>query len=500
MRGRNCATSSSTSKSLSLSISGIIKMKRSHCRRFQPRPVTRREMLQQCANGFGAVALAALLEDPAYGSSIPKDPMKQRTSHFPAKAKSVIFLYMDGGPSQVDTFDPKPRLAREDGKPIKMKVQPTQFNNVGNVLKSPWKFRQYGESGIPVSDLFPHVAPHVDDLAVIRSMVSNFSEHTNANYFLHSGHGQQGRPSMGAWVTYGLGSACRDLPGFIILDGGLTPPGGLDCFGSGFLPASYQGSVFQPRNPPVADLKRTEATEQLQREKLSLLQQLDQQSQQRYGEDDKLESAIKNYELAFRMQTAVPQVMDLSGESEATKKLYGLDHPKTETFGRNCLVARRMVERGVRFVELTCKSVGHDRWDQHGNLKKGHADNALAVDKPIGGLLTDLKQRGMLDETLVLWAGEFGRTPMAQGRNGRDHNPFGFSLWLAGGGVKGGTIHGATDEYGYHVIENKVEIHDLHATMLHLLGMDHKKLTYRFSSRDMRLTDVHGEIVHEILA
>lgn len=467
-------------------------MRQHHCNRFQSAPLTRREMLRQCANGFGAVALTSLLHDRAYG--------REQQPHFEPKAKSVIFLYMDGGPSQMDTFDPKPRLDKEHGKPIKMKVEPTQFNNIGNVLKSPWKFRQYGESGIPVSDLFPNVATCVDDLAVIRSMVSNFSEHTNANYFLHSGHGQQGRPSMGAWVTYGLGSECRDLPGFIVLDGGLTPPGGLDCFGSGFLPASYQGSVFQQRNPPVADLQRGEATEKLQRDKLSLLRALDQQSAQRMGRDDKLEAAISNYELAFRMQTAVPELMDLNKESMATKRLYGIDDKYTESYGRQCLIARRLVERGVRFIELTCRAVGHDRWDQHGNLKKGHADNARAVDKPIAGLLKDLKSRGLLKDTLVIWAGEFGRTPMAQGSNGRDHNPYGFSLWMAGGGIKGGTIYGKTDEYGYHVIENKTEIHDLHATMLHLLGIDHTKLTVRFSARDMRLTDVHGVVVKDILA
>ena len=427
------------------------------------------------------------------------DPQAPRLPHFEPKAKSVIFLYMDGGPSQVDTFDPKPRLDREHGQPIKAKVQPTQFNNVGTVMKCPWRFRKYGQSGIPVSDLFPNVAQCVDDLAIVRSMVSNFSEHTNANYFLHSGHGQQGRPSMGAWVTYGLGSECRNLPGFVVLNGGLTPPGGLDCFGSGFLPASYQGSVFQQRNPAVADLQRGESSDQKQLEKLALLRKLDKQVQQRMGSDDKLESAIANYELAFRMQTAVPEVMDLSKETKQTQDLYGIHEKRSASYGRQCLVARRLVERGVRFIELTCPSVGHDRWDQHGNLKKGHMDNAQAVDKPIAGLLKDLKRRGLLDSTLVIWGGEFGRTPMAQGSNGRDHNPFGFTIWLAGGGIKGGTIYGATDDYGYHVVDGKVEIHDLHATMLHLLGIDHTKLTVRFSARDMRLTDVHGEIVHDIL-
>jgi hypothetical protein len=471
-----------------------------HCRRFF-HPLSRRDMLLRCANGFGAVALAALLhEEGRAAETKEKNPLAPKPPHFPAKAKSVIFLFMDGGPSQVDTFDPKPRLDKEHGEPIKCKVEPTQFNNVGKVMKCPWKFKQYGESGIPVSDLFPHVAKHVDDLAIIRSMTSNFSEHTNANYFLHTGNGQQGRPSMGAWVTYGLGSECKDLPGFIVIGSGMIPPGGLDCFGNGFLPATFQGSLFQRGEQPVADLKPGESNPKLQQGKLGLLRKLDRGVVERMGDDDGLESAIANYELASRMQTAVPALMDLAGETAATKALYGLDDGKTELFGRQCLIARRLVERGVRFVELLCPNLGHDRWDQHSNLKRGHEDNARSVDKPIAGLLHDLKGRGLLDSTLVLWGGEFGRTPMAQGSDGRDHNPFGFTLWLAGGGAKGGTVYGATDDYGYHAIENKVEVHDLHATMLHLLGVDHKKQTYRFGGRDMRLTDVHGEVIKAILA
>jgi len=483
-----------------------------HCNRFIRPPLTRRQLLTRCANGFGALALTALLAEEGYGAILasdvspkgrrdPRDPFAPRQPHFPATAKNVIFLYMDGGPSQVDTFDPKPRLARENGQRIKIKNLPkTQFNNVGAVLKSPWEFKRYGESGIPVSDLFPHVATCVDDMVIIRSMTSAFSEHTNANYFLHTGDGQQGRPSAGAWVTYGLGSECHDLPGFIVLDGGLTPPGGLDNFNSGFLPATYQGSVFRNSQTPVADLKPREKTREEQRAKLDLLAKLDSGVLGRIGHDDKLEAAIANYELAFRMQTAVPQILDLGNESKATLDLYGVNEPKTRIYGRNCLIARRLVERGVRFIELTCPNVGHDRWDQHGSLRKGHADNALAVDKPIAGLLKDLKSRGLLDTTLVLWAGEFGRTPMAQGRDGRDHNPFGFSVWMAGGGVKGGTIYGATDDYGYFATEGKAELHDLHATMLHLLGLNHLKLTYLFGGRDMRLTNVSGKVIHEVIA
>jgi hypothetical protein len=469
-----------------------------HCHRFLAPPPTRRQMLRQCANGFGALALSALLNEPAFGAK----PQAVGKTHHPAKAKNVIFLFMDGGPSQVDTFDPKPRLDAEHGQPIKMAVPPTQFNNVGKVMKSPWPFKKRGKSGIPVSDLFPHVAECVDDLAIIRSMTSNFSEHTNANYFIHSGHGQQGRPSMGSWVTYGLGSECQELPGFIVLDSGLIPPGGLDCFNSGFLPASFQGSLFQHGPNPVADLQRREASPVMQEKKLALLRKLDQGLLDRLGKEDQLESAIANYELAFRMQTAVPDLLKFEGESKATRDLYGFSDPyqQTQIFAKQCLLARRLIEKGVRFIEVLCPHVGADRWDQHGNLKSGHENNARATDKPVAGLLKDLKARGLLDSTLVLWGGEFGRTPMAQGSDGRDHNPFGFTVWLAGGGVKGGTIYGKTDDYGYYVVENKVEMHDLHATMLHLLGMDHKKLTYRFGGRDMRLTDVHGEIIKDILA
>ncbi len=472
-----------------------------YCRRFIDRPVSRREMLARCANGFGGLALTALLRDPAYGALLgeaeaapegaaaaasPAVSYAMAKPHFPARAKSVIFLYMDGGPSHMDTFDPKPRLDREHGQPIKMKVQPTQFNDVGNVLKSPWPFKKHGQSGIPVSSLFPNVARHVDELAIIRSMVSNFSEHTNANYFLHTGS---------------LGSECHDLPGFVVLNGGLIPPGGLDCFGNGFLPASYQGSIFKPGTQAVANIAPPDASSQ-DPSKRDLLRTLDRGVLARLGQHDSLESAIGNYELAYRMQAAVPDLMDLSGESRATLDLYGIDdpYPPTQIYARQCLIARRLVERGVRFIELTCPNVGGDRWDQHGDLKGGHERNAKAVDWPIAGLLEDLKSRGLLESTLVFWGGEFGRTPMAQGSNGRDHNPFGFTVWLAGGGIKGGTIHGATDDYGYHAVENKVEIHDLHATMLHLLGIDHKRLTYRFGGRDMRLTDVHGELVTGILA
>jgi hypothetical protein len=409
---------------------------------------------------------------------------------------------MDGGPSQMDTFDPKPRLQAEHGQPFKMKMEPTQFNNNGNTLGSPWKFARHGKSGIPISELFPQIATCADDLAVIRSMTSEFSEHTSANYFLHTGAGIQGRPSAGAWTIYGLGSECENLPGFVVLNGGLIPVGGLDNFGSGFLPATYQASIFRPSGSGLANVEPQEASADLALNKRRLRQKLDRIAAENFAHADAVEAAIVNYELAYRMQAAVPELTDLSAETVATKRMYGLEseYAPTRTFATECLLARRMVERGVRFVELTCPSVGADRWDQHSNLKEGHESNARAVDQPIAALLKDLKARGLFDETLILWSGEFGRTPFAQGSNGRDHNPYGFSCWLAGAGVKGGSIYGATDEYGYKVVENKAEIHDLHATILYLLGLDHEKLTFRFGGRDIRLTDVYGEVLHDILS
>ena len=474
------------------------------CQRYQPQPTSRREMLLRCASGFGAVALASLSQDAAYGQANPDLGVAGHGPHHPTRAKNVIFLYMDGGPSQLDTFDPKPLLDQFDGQdPGKLfNVEPTQFNNNGNVLASPWKFKQHGESGIPVSSLFPHVATCIDELAVIRSMVSEFPEHTFANYFLHTGSGLQGRPSMGAWVNYGLGSECHNLPGFVVINGGLIPPGGVDCFGSGFLPASYQGSIFKPSGSGVANIARTESSPQRQRSKLDLVNQLDGLAVDQFGPHDSLESAIRNHELAYAMQMAVPEVMSVAEESAQVQQRYGMDstYEPTRIYGAQCLIARRMIEQGVRFVELTCPQVGGDRWDQHSNLKSGHENNARAVDQPIAALLKDLRERGLLDETLVVWAGEFGRTPFAQGKNGRDHNQYGFTIWMAGGGIKPGTVYGATDEWGYKAIENRVEVHDLHATMLHLLGVDHTRSTFRFGGRDMRLTDVKGHVIDGVIA
>ncbi len=463
--------------------------------------MTRREALCRCANGFGGMALLSMLARETASGAV-------RAPHFPAKAKSVIFLFMDGGPSQMDSFDPKPRLRADHGKPLPFKPPATVFNISDKILGSPYEFKKYGQSGAEVSDLFPHVAGCVDDLAIIRSMVADHSEHTAANYFMHSGSGFQGRPSMGSWVNYGLGSVSENLPGFIVLESGLIPPGGLDCFGSGFLPATYQGTLFRKGEHPIADLEPAGGDAAGQRAKLDLLAKLNKGVVKRFGEVSEVEATIANYELAYKMQKEVPGLLDLSQESEATKRLYGIGGEWTGEFGRECLLARRLVERGVRFIELlTPERRGLDRWDQHSGIEKGHRINAQSTDQPIAGLLKDLKSRGLLDTTLVVWGGEFGRTPCAQFSEkggasdvGRDHNPFGFTMWMAGGGVKGGQVIGATDDFGYFAVENKIHVHDLHATMLHLLGLDHKRLTYRWSGRDMRLTDVHGNVVKELLA
>lgn len=462
--------------------------------------LTRRDMLCRCANGFGGLALLHQLASGARGATL--------RPHFAPKARSVIFLFMDGGPSQMDSFDPKPRLTRENGRRIPIKTPATVFNISDKVFGSPYTFRKHGQCGADVSELFPHVAACVDDMAIIRSMVADHSEHTAANYFMHSGSGFQGRPAMGAWITYGLGTESENLPGFVVLESGLIPPGGLDCFGSGFLPASYQGTLFHHGEHPMDSLRPLDDDPGLQQDKLALLGKLNHGVLERFGRISEIEATISNYEMAFRMQTAVPELLDFSTETAATKRLYGIDEELTGEFGRECLIARRLVERGVRFIELlTPARKGLDRWDQHLGLENGHRINAVSTDKPIAALLKDLKARGLLEQTLVVWGGEFGRTPCAQfpdngaaSNIGRDHNPFGFTMWMAGGGVKGGQVYGATDEYGYFAIENKVHVHDLHATILHLLGLDHTKLTFRYSGRDMRLTDVAGNVVRDLLA
>ncbi|MCB9878655.1 MAG: DUF1501 domain-containing protein [Planctomycetes bacterium] len=457
------------------------------------RAPTRRELLRHAANGFAMLPLAHLL-----GGRNGGDGTQLR--HHPARARSVIFLYMDGGPSAQDLFDYKPRLAREHGEPFALPMEPTQFDDNGATMGPVARFAQRGESGQWISDLLPHLCTAADKLCFVRSMVAEFSEHTNANYFLHTGHGLQGRPSMGAWIGYGLGAEADDLPAYVVLNGGLIPPGGVDNFHSGFLPAHCQGSRFAMRGEPLANL-RPLGDPARQRARLQLGADLDRLSLAERGDDPALEAAIHNAELAFRMQSAVPELMHLDGESPRLRQLYGLDddYEHTRTFARQCLLARRLVERGVRFVELTCPDTGSDRWDQHANLERGLRRNCRTVDRPITALLADLDARGLLDETIVLFGGEFGRTPFAQGNDGRDHNPFGFTMWMAGGGFRGGCSHGETDEYGYKVVADPVSIHDLHATILWQLGIDHERFTYRFGGRDLRLTDVFGKVQRDLL-
>ncbi len=461
-------------------------------------PPTRRELLRKASMGFGGLALSSIMSEEAAAAGAGAASAALRGVHFPAKARSVIFLFMDGGVSQVDSFDPKPRLDKENGQKPKFKTDATVFNAKGNLMASPWKFKRYGESGIPISDLFPHIGTVADELCIIRSMTAFSANHPNAVYGIHTGHPLLGWPSMGAWTSYGLGTMNRNLPSFVVLNGGLTPNGGVPNFGSGFLPSNHSGAVLEP-GKQMRNIVRRESPE-LQEKKLRRLKEIDGDLLGRIGHAPQVEAAILNHELAFRMQMEVPKAMDISGETEATRKAYGFEHKwgNTRKFAAQCLLARRMVERGVRFIELTTSGGNGDRWDQHGNIKDGHQKNALSVDQPIAALIKDLKERGLLDSTLLVFSGEFGRTPFAQG-DGRDHNPQGFSIWMAGGGAQGGTIYGATDEYGYRVVENKLTVHDMHANMLHLLGIDHKRLTVRFSGRDMRLTDVHGKIVPEIV-
>ena len=466
--------------------------------------LSRREMLGRTSTGFGLMALAGILgSGQSRVVAAPLGLIKPQP-----RARNVIFCFMSGGVSHVDSFDPKPRLKQDHGKPMPVPVKPTMFNANGNIMASPWEFKNYGQSGLPVSELFPHIAGCVDDLAVVRSMTSIANEHAQGNYFIHTGFSQAGYPSAGAWVTYGLGTENENVPGFVVVASGGCPLGGIGIYGNGFLPAVHQASMIDPgQSEPLTNITPSEPTSR-QQKRLRFVEQVDRNHLSRLGEVDQVESAIRNYETAFRMQSAVPDLVDLSGESQATRRLYGLDSPFKETvaYGTQCLLARRLIERGVRFVELTClprpSEVGQtgNPWDQHGGLKTGHSEMAQQVDQPIAGLLRDLKSRGLLDETIVIFAGEFGRTPFAQGSDGRDHNPFGFSIWMAGGGVKGGTAYGATDELGYHAVENVATVYDLWATVLELLGVDHLELTYRFGGRDFRLTDVHGHVLHDILA
>jgi len=455
----------------------------------------RRQWLGTTALGFGQLAFHSLLGSES--GSLGSRP------HLPPRAKRVIFLFMKGGPSHIDTFDPKPMLDRDHGKPPPFDLPRVTFAKQGNLLKSPWEFRRYGESGLPVSELFPHVAGCVDDLCIIRGAHGTNPAHGGAMLKLHTGSDTFVRPSMGAWVVYGLGSENRNLPSFITICPTLAH-GGVNNWGSAFLPQHCQGTPMGTASTPakkakVDHISHPSLSRDRQRRQLDFVRRLNRGTVEANPEVEALDARLQSFELAYRMQTSMPDAQDLSGESRATRRLYGLDDPVTEDFGRQCLLARRFCERGVRFVQVT-HSDSEVQWDQHSDLYKGHTKNAAEVDKPIAGLLRDLKSRGMLEDTLVLWGGEFGRTPTAQGNNGRDHNPHGFTVWMAGGGVRGGMAYGATDDYGYYAERNKMHVHDLHATLLHLLGLDHERLTFRHAGRDFRLTDVHGAVARDILA
>jgi hypothetical protein len=470
-------------------------------------PLSRRAMLKNAAVGFGQLALAAMLAEESPAREAPgsraADPLAPKAPHHPPRAKRIIFLFMKGGPSQVDTFDYKPALQRDDGKPLPFPKPRVTFAPTGNLLGSPWKFQKHGESGIEVSELFPHVARCVDDLCILNSVHGTNSAHGGALLKLHTGSDNFVRPSMGAWVTYGLGTENQNLPGFVTICPTLAH-GGVNNWGAAFLPAPYQGTPIgnasvAAREAKVRHIVSRQPSRRLQRMQLDLLAEMNRDHLDQSGPSAELEGRIQSFELAFRMQTAMPEIQDVSDETDETLRLYGVDDPVTENFGRQCLLARRFAERGVRFIQVS-HSDAFVQWDQHSELKKGHTKNALEVDKPIAGLLIDLKRRGLLQDTLVLWGGEFGRTPTAQGKDGRDHNPEGFTMWLAGGAVKGGTRYGATDEYGYYALHDKLHIHDLHATLLHLLGLNHERLTYRYAGRDFRLTDVAGRVAEGVFA
>ncbi len=457
-------------------------------------PVTRRQLLKTASCGFGYLAFAGLATEAA---AAYKDPLAPKMAHYVARAKRVIFLCMRGGPSHVDTFDYKPELYADAGKSASNADARTP-NRGGTLLAPPWEFHPHGQSGLPISDLFPHLATHADDLCLVNSMQTDVPNHPQAFLMLHTGEFRFTRPSMGSWVLYGLGAENQNLPGFITVN----PPdtlGGAQNYGSAFLAASYQGTRIgeggSVRNAKVSNLSG-HLTDDLQRRQIDLVQSLNQDLLNRQQVNPEIEGVINSYELGFRMQRTLPEVMDVSRETSKTLDLYGINAGQTDDFGRQCLMARRFAEAGVRFIEI-----GHQgSWDTHGGLKTRLPQLCTQIDKPIAGLLADLKQRGLLDDTLVLWGGEFGRTPTGQGPDGRNHNSRGFTMWLAGGGVKGGQRVGATDDHGAAAVENKVHQHDLHATLLHLLGLDHQRLVYRYGGRDYSLTDIHGRVVKEVLA
>ena len=462
-------------------------------RNHSPRQIARRWFLQQCGVGLGAMALGQLL-----GAS--ENPLAPKKPHFPPTAKNVIFLFMAGAPSHLELFDYKPQLAKFDGTlpPADLlKGYRAAFINPNSKLLGPrFKFAKYGQSGAELSELLPHLAKIVDDIAIVKSMVTDAFNHAPGQLLMNTGTQQFGRPSMGAWVTYGLGSESQDLPAFVVTSSGKKgPSGGNSCWGSGFLPTVYQGVQFRGSGDPVLYLSNPPGVDQeLQRDSLDAIRSLNQARLDVTG-DPEISTRINSFEMAFRMQGSAPELMDISKESKQTLEMYGAE-PGKPSFANNCLLARRLVERGVRFVQLY-----HEAWDQHSALVKDITQNCKDTDRACAALVTDLKQRGMLKDTLVLWGGEFGRTPMVQGgSDGRDHHPNAFTMWMAGGGVKPGVTMGESDELGFNVVKDKVHVHDLHATILHLLGFDHTKLTYRFQGRDFRLTDVQGNVVNKLLA
>ncbi|MDP6443174.1 MAG: DUF1501 domain-containing protein [Pirellulaceae bacterium] len=470
--------------------------------------LSRRDLLNRICIGFGGLALNTLLRDQSQAAQRDTD-----SARIPARARRVIFLFMHGGPSHIDMFDPKPRLTRDDGKKLPFEGSRVKFASRGNLMKSPWKFRPCGQAGLPMSELWQHLPRVADELCMVHSVCETNVAHGGACMKIHTGDEAQLRPSVGSWVSYGLGTENEDLPAFITICP-TSLHGGVNNFGSAFLPADHAGvSLGTPGYPnsPAKDaafefLSNRRLTHSQQKLQLALLRRLHEESRRKGAADSELEARIKSFELAFRMQTAAPEAMDLSRETQATRDLYGLDEPETANFARECLLARRFAERGVRFIQVShahSLPFNNEQWDQHTHLERGHSTNVKQIDKPITALLIDLKQRGLLDDTLVLWGGEFGRTPTVQvgkAEPGRDHHPDGFTMWLAGGGVRGGMRYGKTDEYGYYATENRCTIHDLHATLLHILGLDHERLTWSQDGRDYRLTDVYGEVAEAILA
>ena len=459
-------------------------------------PLSRRALLGQAGCGFGGLALADLLSrEEARGEARGAAPLAPRPPHFPPKAKRVIFLYMPGGPSHVDLLDPKPRLVIDNGKPLPFAKPRLERTKTGNLLASPWKFARHGKAGIEVSELLPGLASRIDDVCVVRSMLADNINHTGAALQLCTGEQAFSRPAMGSWLTYGLGSENENLPGFVVV----CPVNvfqGAQLWASSFLPSSYQGTLVRDPALPIANLA---VGDRHQRATLDALHALNRRHAAGRAKSADLEARIESFELAYRMQAEAPEAFDLTRETAVMHRLYGTDRPETELFGRQCLLARRLVERGVRFVQLFDAPV-NNAWDHHGGLRDALPKRCRAVDQPVAALLGDLKARGLLGDTLVVWGGEFGRTPTAEGTDGREHHPFGFTMWLAGGGVRGGMVHGATDEFGWHAERDVVHIHDLHATILHLMGLDHERLTVRWGGRDYRLTDVHGRVVRPILA